>query len=49
MESFEFAEEFRENRIFLRADRVVRPYGVRGIRLSKGLIEGIAEIFKIGG
>ena len=29
MRSYEFAGDFRKNRIFLRADRVVRPYEMR--------------------
>ena len=32
--SSEFAEEFRKNRWILRADRVVRPYRIRGIEVS---------------
>ena len=32
--SSEFAEEFRKNRCILRADRVVRPYRIRGIEVS---------------
>ena len=29
--SYEFAEDFRKKRCILRADRVVRPYEIRGI------------------
>ena len=32
--SSEFAEEFQKNRCILRADRVVRPYRIRGIEVS---------------